>query len=84
MGSYVSKPKKTLPHPVGEPFNEFLVGVFYNVGPGPDRYVALGRLTADMGCSPPIPPISNEEMQSVAFAAKMAMANVLRARKSKK
>lgn len=78
------------------PFNQFLVGVFYNrslpkysdrkkypMG-DPDRNIMFGHVTADMAMDPPDPPLTIEEMQSVAFAAKMALYKVMMARKKAK
>jgi hypothetical protein len=77
------------------PFNQFLVGVYYNrsltkysdrekypMG-DPDRYVMFGHVTADMAMDPPDPPITTDEMQSVARAAKMALYKVMMNRKKK-
>lgn len=63
-----------------EGFNEFLVVVGYNrqLKPGdPDRFLLQGRVSADMGMPPPVPELTTDEMQSVAFAAKMALAKVM-------
>jgi len=38
----------------------------------------------DMACATPSPALTVEEMQPVAFAAKMALANVLRLRRKKR
>lgn len=76
-------------------FNEFLVVVGYNrqlskyhdrvaypMG-DPDRNILFGRISADMAMDPPEEPLTAAEMQSVAFAAKMALAKVMVARKRK-
>ena len=49
---------------------------------GRDPFRLLGRVAADMGESAmPEPPLTMTEMQPVAFAAKMALAKVIAARK---
>lgn len=49
---------------------------------GRDPFRLLGRVAADTGHdSMPSPPLTDAEMQPVAFAAKMAFARVLAARK---
>ena len=49
---------------------------------GRDPFRLLGRVSADMGESTmPDPPLTMAEMQPVAFAAKMALAKVIAARK---
>lgn len=49
---------------------------------GRDPFRLLGRVAADTGMSAmPDPPLTMSEMQPVAFAAKMALAKVLVARK---
>ena len=49
---------------------------------GRDPFRLLGRVSADMGESAmPDPPLTMAEMQPVAFAAKMALAKVIAARK---
>jgi hypothetical protein len=49
---------------------------------GRDPFRLLGRVSADMGeNSMPDPPLTMAEMQPVAFAAKMALAKVLMARR---
>lgn len=59
-------------------FNQFLIVV----GVETDKpFVLHARVTADMACDPPDPPITVAEMQSVCHAAKMALAKVLRARR---
>lgn len=76
-------------------FNEFLVVVGYNrqlpkyadrakypMG-DPDRNILYGRVSADMGMPPPETELTQSEMQSVAFAAKMALAKVMLARRKK-
>jgi hypothetical protein len=61
-------------------FEVCLVIVGYASGREPFRL--LGRVSADTGRdSMPDPPLTAEEMQPVAFAAKMALAKVLSARK---
>jgi hypothetical protein len=51
---------------------------------GREPFKLLGRVSADTGYETmPDPPVTQEEMQSVAFAAKMAFAKVIRARKVK-
>ena len=57
-----------------------LVVVGYASGREPFRL--LGRVSADTGMDAmPDPPLTMDEMQPVAFAAKMALAKVLSARK---
>jgi len=57
-----------------------LVVVGYVTGRDPFRL--LGRVSADTGFDAlPDPPLTNAEMEPVAFAAKMAFAKVLAARK---
>lgn len=71
------------------PFNQFLVVVGYQrslkkyrnskkhpMG-DPDRLRIFGYVSADMGMDPPNPELTPDEMQSVAFAAKMALAKVM-------
>lgn len=65
-----------------EAFNEFLVVVGYTAGP-PHPMIA-GRLSADVGLPCPDPLPTSEEMQAVAYAAKMAMIKVLRKRKKER
>ncbi len=61
-------------------FNKFLVVVGYVDGQEPFRL--LGRISADTGEDAiPDPPLTDAEMQPVAFAAKMALAKVIRARR---
>jgi ribosomal protein L7/L12 len=68
-------------HAVG--MERCLVVVGYADGREPFRLLA--RVDADLGLDAmPDPPLTTTEMQSVAFAAKMAIAKVLVARKSKK
>lgn len=83
--------------PTDTPYEEFLVGVFYNrtrkkysdrkkypMG-DPDRSIMFGRVTADMAMEPPEEPeLTAEEMQSVARAAKMALYKVVMNRKKAK
>ncbi len=47
-------------------------------GGGPDRLVHVARVMADVGLPWPEPQVTTEEMQPVAFAAKMALIKVLR------
>lgn len=64
------------------PMEVCLVVVGYASGREPFRL--LGRVSADTGMDAmPHPPLTQEEMQPVAFAAKMAFANVLRKRKKR-
>jgi hypothetical protein len=59
-----------------------LVVVGYASGREPFRL--LGRVSADTGMNAmPDPPLTTDEMQPVAFAAKMAFAKVLSARRRK-
>lgn len=52
---------------------------------GRNPFTLLGRVSADMGMDGmPMPEVTPSEMQSVAFAAKMAFAKVLAARKIKR
>lgn len=52
---------------------------------GRDPFRLLGRVSADLGeDAMPDPPLSMAEMQPVAFAAKMALAKVLAARRQAK
>lgn len=61
-------------------FNTLLVVVGYVSGQEPFRL--LGRVSADTGEDAlPDPPLTDAEMQPVAFAAKMALAKVMNARK---
>lgn len=63
-------------------FEVCMVVVGYVSGREPFRL--LGRVSADTGASAmPDPPLTQDEMQPVAFAAKMALAKVLSARKRK-
>lgn len=77
------------------PFNQFLVVVGYNrslpkygdrekypMG-DPDTHILFGRVSADMAIPPPEPELTTDEMQSVAFAAKMALYKVMTNRKKK-
>lgn len=69
-----------------EGYNEFLVVVGYTrqLWRGdPDRNILYGRVSADMGMAPPVQELTQAEMQSVAFAAKMALAKVMANRKKK-
>jgi hypothetical protein len=66
-------------HPNGE---EFLLRVCYTTTPS--HCVRHAEVMADMGIEPPDPLPTSDEMQHVAFAAKMAMLKVLRDRKRKK
>lgn len=51
-------------------------------GQGSDHLTMRGRVSADLGIDRiPDPPFTNEEMQIIMFAAKMAAAKVLRDRK---
>ena len=51
---------------------------------GKDPFRLIGRISADTGQDAmPDPPLTDTEMQPVAFAAKMALAKVLAARKRK-
>jgi hypothetical protein len=43
----------------------------------------FGHVSADMAMPPPQPELTQEEMQSVAFAAKMALYKVMMKRKKK-
>lgn len=61
---------------VGE---EFLVRVSWSCSP--DHRVQRGAVMADVGLEPPDPPLSDAEMQDVAFAAKMAVLKALRKRR---
>lgn len=66
--------------------SEFLVVVGYNrqLKPAdPDRNILYGRVSADMGMAPPVPELTAAEMQPVAYAAKMALAEVMRRRKKR-
>lgn len=49
----------------------------------PDRMVLFGRVSADTAMPAPEPELTQAEMQSVAFAAKMALIKVLATRKKK-
>lgn len=82
--------------PTDIPFNQFLVVVCYNrslpkyadkkkypMG-DPDRNIMFGHVSADMAMDPPDPPLTIEEMQPVAFAAKMALYKVMAKRKKAK
>lgn len=82
------KPKSKKPQPTF-PFNQFLVVVGYvrskpkyadrekyPMG-DPDSRVLFGRVLADMGMAPPEPELTDEEMQPVAYAAKMALLRVM-------
>lgn len=52
---------------------------------GRDPFRLLGRVSADTGMEAmPDPPLTDAEMQPVAFAAKMAFAKVIAARKRKR
>lgn len=63
-----------------EAFNSCLVIVGYASGDEPFRL--LGRVSADTGeDAVPDPPLTAAEMQPVAFAAKIALAKVLMARR---
>jgi hypothetical protein len=65
--------------------NTLMVYVAWSDSRGPDRTAFLKRwLSADMGDPVPDPPLSDAEMQPVVFAAKMALAKVLRGRKDTK
>jgi hypothetical protein len=77
----VAKPKYDPNKLDGEPYERFLVVVGWTMGQGPDRFILQSKVDADMGIEPPNPPISVAEMQSVCYAAKMALWKVLRARK---
>jgi hypothetical protein len=58
--------------------------VYWTHGSGFGGFVRHSEVSVDMAVEKmPDPPITVEEMQSVAFAAKMALAKVLRARKGK-
>ena len=48
---------------------------------GRDPFRLLGRVAADMAQEMPSPELTSSEMQSVAFAAKMAFAKILSKRK---
>lgn len=73
--------KRDARHAVG--MERCLVVVGYVDGKEPFRL--LGRVDADMGLDEmPDPPLTMAEMQPVAFAAKIALAKVLIARKHKK
>lgn len=51
---------------------------------GRDPFRLIGRVSADTGNDAmPDPPLTMEEMQPVAFAAKMALAKVLIARRKR-
>ena len=65
------------------PFNEFLICVYVTGGPG-GHLTMQARVSADMGIGFPDPAPTNDEMQEVTRAAKMAMAKVLRRRKKAK
>ncbi len=58
---------------------EFLITVCFHRSP--DHLIRRGSVMADMGFSCPDPPPTDDEMQAVTYAAKMAMIKVLRARK---
>lgn len=60
---------------------EFLLRVAWSRAP--DHQLRCGQVTADVGLPCPNPPSTNEEMQQVTYAAKMAMLKCLRRRKSK-
>ncbi len=60
---------------------EFLLRVSW--GAAPEHMVHRGQVTADVGLPCPEPPPTSEEMQQVAYAAKMAMLKCLRKRKAK-
>lgn len=61
---------------------EFLISVCYHRSP--EQRIRRGDVMADMGFPCPDPPPTDEEMQHVTFAAKMAMCKLLRLRKKKK
>ena len=63
----------------GPAFEEFLLRV--SVSRGKDHNIRLSEVMADVGLSFPDPPPTNEEMQAVTFAAKMALLRELRKRK---
>jgi len=63
---------------MSEPHERMLLVVGWAAGTDPFRLQA--RVSVDMACELPAEPITVEEMQSVAFAAKSALAKVLRNR----
>ena len=66
----------------GDGFEEFLLRVC--VSRGSNHLIRLAEVMADVGLSFPDPPVTVEEMQPVAFAAKMALLKVLRERKPRR
>jgi hypothetical protein len=64
-----------------ERMEEFLVRVSWSCSP--NHAVRCGEVTADVGVAPPTPPLTNEEMEQVMFAAKMQVLKCLRTRKKK-
>ena len=61
---------------------EFLLRVAWSQTP--DHLIRRGEVMADVGLPPPDPPLTDAEMQKVAFAAKMEMIRCLRRRKKVK
>ena len=60
---------------------EFILRVAYSRSP--NHLVRCNEVMADVGLPCPDPPPTNEEMQHVTFAAKMALLKCLRERKLK-
>jgi len=60
---------------------EFILRVAWSSAP--NHFVRCNEVMADVGLPKPDPPPTDEEMQEVAFAAKMAMLKCLRKRKRK-
>ncbi len=63
--------------------NECMLVVYTCRASGPDRFVRVADVMADVGVMWPDPPVTVAEMQPVVFAAKMALLKVLRQRKTK-
>ena len=60
---------------------ECMLVVYVCRGSGDKRFIAEARVMADVGLPWPEPTVTTEEMQPVAFAAKMALLKSLRGRK---
>jgi len=58
---------------------EFILRVAWSCTP--DHRIRRGEVMADIGLPPPNPPLTNEEMQKITFAAKMETLRCLRRRK---
>ena len=59
---------------------QILLAVYWSIDGDDDRYVRRGEITTHIGDEID-PPLSNDEMQHITYAAKMAFAKAMKDRK---